>query len=86
MEDWLKYLIAFILGWIIARMMGEGFSVGGVDCSNLSLADDSRGCQSLSEKECPNYYQDLYGERYSCKANMASGNCYNHQLCDSQFD
>ena len=28
MEDWLKYLVCFILGWIIARMMGEGFSVG----------------------------------------------------------
>ena len=28
MEDWMKYSIAFILGWIIARMMGEGFSVG----------------------------------------------------------
>ena len=26
MEDLLKYLIAFILGWIIARMMGEGFA------------------------------------------------------------
>ena len=29
MEDWLKYLIAFILGLIIAHMMDEGFSVGG---------------------------------------------------------
>ena len=32
----LKCLIAFILGWIIARMMGHGFSVGspGVLASN----------------------------------------------------
>jgi len=25
MEDWLKYLVCFILGWIASRMMGEGF-------------------------------------------------------------
>ena len=36
MEDWLKCLIAFILGWIIARMMGEGFSVGGESDDELT--------------------------------------------------
>ena len=36
MEDWLKYLVCFILGWIIARMMGEGFSVGCVEIPHLS--------------------------------------------------
>ena len=25
----LKCLIAFILGWLVSRMMGNGFSVGG---------------------------------------------------------
>jgi len=29
MDNYLKYLVCFILGWIISRMIGEGFSIGG---------------------------------------------------------
>ena len=28
MDDWIKYPICFILGWLMSRMMGNGFSVG----------------------------------------------------------
>ena len=38
MEDWLKYLVCFILGWIISRMMGEGFSVGCVESPPKDLS------------------------------------------------
>ena len=30
-DSMLKCLIAFILGWLASRMMGNGFSVGGED-------------------------------------------------------
>ena len=30
-DSMLKCLIAFILGWIVCRMMGNGFSVGGAE-------------------------------------------------------
>ena len=54
MEDWLKYLVCFILGWIIARMIGEGFSVGGipekdkVDCSNKTVPPMGKECKTYN--------------------------------------
>ena len=43
----LKCLIAFILGWLVSRMMGNGFSVGGenvkADCPTI-LPDDIEYC------------------------------------------
>ena len=29
-DDMIKCIICFILGWLISRMMGNGFSVGGI--------------------------------------------------------
>ena len=60
MEDWLKYLVCFILGWIIARMMGEGFSVGGFANSydkfcNYTPGTDGYTCSTgnIAKGICP---------------------------------
>ncbi len=39
-------LIAFILGWLISRMMGNGFSVGGQNKkeNNINLWEDAVDC------------------------------------------
>ena len=59
----LKCLIAFILGWIISRMMGDGFSVGGVEdnCEapmlHLQYIDPDTGkCKCIEH-----YYGDKCG-------------------------
>ena len=32
------YIILFIIGWILYRMIGDGFSIGGWDkCSDITL-------------------------------------------------
>lgn len=33
-EELLKCLIAFVLGWLVSRMMGDGFQVGGQNTSH----------------------------------------------------
>ena len=58
MEDLLKYLIAFILGWIIARMTGEGFSVGGIannynQYCNYTPGVDGYSYTCSTKGECP---------------------------------
>ena len=42
----LKCLIAFILGWLLCRMMGDGFSVGGQNTreENMKLWEDAEAC------------------------------------------
>ena len=49
-EEMLKCLIAFIGGYLVARMMGNGFQVGGVEdvrCKNLM--PPCSGCAELDE-------------------------------------
>ena len=64
MEDLLKYLIAFILGWIIARMIGDGFSVGGelAQCPGR----DRFACFGESEADCANTFIHTRDSKYKC--------------------
>ena len=81
MDAWIKYLIYFILGWLVAGMMGNGFSVGGVkqcgenevqlgeDCFNLKY------CNTLQNHTSEDLF-GLYGE--TC--NNCSYNSKNDKL------
>ena len=61
-EQMLKYLIAFILGWIICKHMGNGFSVGGQDDvdqeTGSGLGEWIRNMSSWEFHECPNETYD----------------------------
>ena len=39
-DEMIKCLIAFILGWIMSRMMGNGFSVGAQKCVEKKCLDN----------------------------------------------
>ena len=63
-DEMLKCLIAFILGWLASRMMGNGFSVGAdiredeleakhsqcLLCQELGCYETSSGHMSIPEK------------------------------------
>lgn len=59
MNYWVEYLVCFIIGWIIARMVGDEFSVGGSSCEDKlnELCYTVRGsehcgaCGSNNQKE-----------------------------------
>ena len=58
-DSMLKCLIAFVLGFLFARMMrGNGLSVGGLEsgrqCFNL-IDDDSDGTVDCGDDDCKNY-------------------------------
>ena len=51
MEDWIKYLVCFILGWLVARLyQGNGFSIGG---QKIQLELPSFMCTSGINKNHP---------------------------------
>ena len=50
MDDVIKYVIAFILGWLISRMMGNGFSVGYESDPCIDINDETT-CNSVSSCE-----------------------------------
>ena len=67
-NEMLYCLIAFIIGWLVARQMGNGFSVGGQACmydaskcsyggqsyfKNKSMAND---CLAIGDKNSCNSY------------------------------
>ena len=47
----LKCLIAFILGWLLSRMMGDGFSVGATYSPEIS-SEMEKKCKYFDEPEC----------------------------------
>lgn len=72
-DEMLYCLIAFILGWIIARMMGEGFSVGAEKyCNEYSPSP------CTTKKECLQFLKDISdGER----KNLAPGGVMQDYYC-----
>jgi len=71
MEDWLKYLVCFILGWIIARMMGEGFSVG---CLESPPKDLSQIEPEVRESLIKSFKDIIY-------CNDGTTECIHNQCC-----
>lgn len=45
-EEMLYCLIAFILGWLVSRQMGNGFSVGGQQSNMAGDCDQNTDCIS----------------------------------------
>ena len=68
----LKCLIAFILGWLLSRMMGDGFSVGGW----------SDKMWKLFEQQCK-YFEgpDCYRDRNMSDSCWKAYNCCTHAGC-----
>ena len=55
MNKFVKYLLCFFVGFLIARMIGNGFSVGGIESS-----EDSHNL-------CPNNFLDIKRMKYNCE-------------------
>jgi len=56
MDDWVKYVVCFILGWLAARMMGNGFSVGGSEdelkCCTIAQPERILGACHFGQGQC----------------------------------
>ena len=73
-ELMLKCLIAFILGWLASRMMGNGFSVG-IYCGGKSKQDEAdKYCKTIEDTSDFRYNKlDYYcgsgedGDGYECR-------------------
>ena len=85
----LKCLIAFILGWFVSRMMGNGFSVGGVpegetkicinECTRLCNIRGDNDCFKNCSNNCKadQYFYQLFNEEGKCN----NGDYYETQIC-----
>jgi hypothetical protein len=80
-EEILYCLIAFILGWLASRHMGNGFSVGGDDASDPkcpeNLVSNSKPCEKVGRipggaKNCGRWFGLKNGKYYVCKDAKAS--------------
>lgn len=69
MEDWLKYLVCFILGWIITLMMGEGYKN-----DNHHLQYIHKYLKKIEKiiNNCKVNYKDNNNDNYKCKKLMAN--------------
>ena len=85
-DEILKCVIAFILGWLASRMMGNGFSVGVVipDCTGdktlVKMADTDADvpahCSEVPiREECKDYYEQTGGP-YTQKSQCVSQGWY----------
>jgi len=53
MNNWVIYLVCFIIGWIIARMMGDGFNIGGENnCYLDNYKNTCNGARRSSMGNC----------------------------------
>ena len=64
-DEMLKCLIAFILGWLVSRQMGNGFSVGGAGIVN---------CEDISEN-MGSFSTRCVDSSFYCKHNQWTGKC-----------
>ena len=89
----IKCLIAFILGWLLARMMGNGFSVGGIKrhhhhSSDKFYCNKNNECKRCLGKKpwdnihipCFHISDPIYPNEIECNRNCASigKNCVSH--------
>ena len=68
-KELLCCLIAFILGWLISRHMGNGFSVGGRNCNK----DPDALLGGFSLLSCEHYKDDC-NKKYIHTDNIFGGN------------
>lgn len=57
-DKMLMCLIAFVIGWLLCRAMGNGFSVGGVDSSPYTCSQGfKKDCEGIPDsRDCDEYY------------------------------
>ena len=68
MDDWVRYLVCFILGWLAARMMGDGFSVGGPLLKSGELCNDDTDCEGCCWAKYDQRQRRCYNKRHdNCK-------------------
>ena len=73
----LKCLICFILGWLVSRMMGNGFSVGGV-LKHITLPGDL--VLHVNKNMLKNIIT-LYDDECNDKSD---DNTFNHSICSNK--
>ncbi len=81
MEDLLKCLIAFILGWIIARMMGEGFSVGAKKKKPMHCKKTRDICKQKCNANCEKRMLKCQESKYDDNSNLLGASSYSRQDC-----
>jgi len=89
MNKFIKYLLCFFVGFLLARMIGDGFSVGGVECDTdtENLYNSAKTIYKVSDlydsaktiSKCPDCYTD-----FDC--NDSAGTCKDGKCeCDITY-
>ena len=71
----LKCLIAFILGWLVSRMMGNGFSVDG-DLKDITLPSDLHVNKNMLENIITVYNNECNDK--------SDDNTFNRSICSDK--
>ena len=81
-EDEMIYLlISFILGWIIARMMGEGFSVGAKKKKHMHCKKHRHNCKQRCNADCNEEMLTCQESKYDDNDNLLGASSYSRQDC-----
>lgn len=91
-NEMLYCLIAFILGWLTSRMMGNGFRVGGIANDNSQIKNecvvdmdvfDSHVTQlNIYNKELPSYKELLSNAENLCNSDIFNQDFINFDCTD----
>ena len=86
-EDEMIYLlISFILGWIIARMMGEGFSVGAGKKKHKYCKKKRHNCKQKCNADCNDEMLTCLEPKHDDNDNLLGSDLSCERHCDLQLE